>query len=193
MFHISLIFNIKCCDFKGKKKSQDYGGPSLCQVFAAFLGGNIHQSVFSMGRCNWHYQPRSVDEAIGLWGSAICWSMFSNKGGRGRRTPKATTSEVCLPLFHNPAIRSVIQWPGLWLMICSHGQAFCHCPLCTCLAPLPSFKPDLSGRLCSLCVQWAASLTPKLHPRLYSSRIGGGWILWKCDSIHLSSRQLDSL
>lgn len=89
MFHISLIFNIKCCDFKGKKKSQDYGGPSLCQVFAAFLGGNIHQSVFSMGRCNWHYQPRSVDEAIGLWGSAICWSMFSNKGGRGRRTPKS--------------------------------------------------------------------------------------------------------
>ena len=71
-----------------------------------------------------------------------------------------------------------------------------RCSALASLAPAyPSgLQPDLFPRLSSPCV----SSGPAHHLsswiwELYSSSIGGGWILWKCDSIHLSSRQLDSL
>lgn len=98
--------------------------------------------------------------------------------------------EVCLLLPENP-INCFIQWPGLWLMICDHGQVLpppaLHLP-----APPASSLTSFWGSALPVCSGGQLTL-PSCVWGLYSSGIGGGWILWKCDSIHLSSRQLDSL
>lgn len=73
---------------------------------------------------------------------------------------------VCLfRLLQNPTVDCLIQWPGLWLMICDHGRVFCHCLLCTCL-PLQLRARPLSKAQLSLCVRWVSSLPLELSLRI---------------------------
>lgn len=154
--------------------------PGVCQVLREAI------YVSEMGMISPTLQVGTLDSGNATWS-------VSSPPGRGRTHQN---TEICTfrrssapPLEPNARLRHPVTWAmnGMWPG--SVLAAACSAPA------FPSgFQPDLlprpgspwvsNGPLCSAssCI-WEQC----------SSGIGGGWILWKCDPIHFSSRQLDSL
>ena len=167
----------------------------LARCLLGTWGDNLYpssHSVFSIAQWNRNYQSHFTDGATGLWGQETYEVYAINGGGAKKHWNSQSLRFVCSTSPKTP--QSTVSCGDL-----GYDSGFVTTVRCSALASLaPAYpsglEPDLFPRLSSPCV----SSGPAHHLsswiwELYSSGIGGGWILWKCDSILLSSRQLDSL